>query len=305
VPYERISAHLKRAIIAAEDAKFVEHEGFDWEGIQKAMEKNQKKGRTVAGGSTISQQLAKNLFLAGTKSLFPQGRGGHHHADAGGGVDKRRIFEVYLNVIEWGNGVFGAEAAARHYYNIQCRPARPEQAARLAGMVPNPRYYDRLPNSLPRPCARCRPARPPQAGRGSGASPGDAAPRAGRGSLVHKQHIAELQKPSSTDAPGRRRLHPRGAAARRAPVVWELVKAERDGEILLEVSDAVRETPHRGDGPEELVAAAEQLDTDELADLAPDLPRKRSSRTSSSGSRRKSASSCAPRCPTRRIRSAR
>ena len=143
VPYERISPHLKRAIIAAEDAKFVDHEGFDWEGMQKALEKNQKKGRAVAGGSTISQQLAKNLFLTPTKSYFRKVEEAIITLMLEGLWSKRRIFEVYLNVIEWGNGVFGAEAAARHYYNTSAAQLGPEQAARLAGMVPNPRYYDR------------------------------------------------------------------------------------------------------------------------------------------------------------------
>ena len=143
VAYERISPHLKRAIIAAEDAKFVDHEGFDWEGMQKAMEKNQKKGLFVAGGSTISQQLAKNLFLTPTKSYFRKAEEAIITLMLEGLWSKRRIFEVYLNVIEWGNGVFGAEAAARHYYGLSAAQLGPEQAARLAGMVPNPRYYDR------------------------------------------------------------------------------------------------------------------------------------------------------------------
>jgi monofunctional biosynthetic peptidoglycan transglycosylase len=147
VPYERISPHLKRAIIAAEDAKFVDHEGFDWDGIQKALEKNQKKGRSVAGGSTISQQLAKNLFLTPTRSYFRKAEEAVITLMLETLWSKRRIFEVYLNVIEWGNGVFGAEAAARHYYGIGAAQLGPEQAARLAGMVPNPRFYDRNRNA--------------------------------------------------------------------------------------------------------------------------------------------------------------
>lgn len=143
VPYEKISPHLKRAIIASEDAKFVDHEGFDWEGMQKALEKNQKRGRFVAGGSTISQQLAKNLFLTPTKSYVRKVEEAIITLMLENLWSKRRIFEVYLNVIEWGNGVFGAEAAARHYYNLGAAQLGPEQAARLAGMVPNPRYYDR------------------------------------------------------------------------------------------------------------------------------------------------------------------
>ncbi|MDP3639304.1 MAG: monofunctional biosynthetic peptidoglycan transglycosylase [Azonexus sp.] len=147
LPYERISIHLKRAIIASEDAKFVDHEGFDWEGIQKAMEKNQKKGRFVAGGSTITQQLAKNLFLTPNKSYFRKVEEAIITLMLESLWSKQRIFEVYLNVIEWGNGVFGAEAAARHYYNISAAQLGPEQAARLAGMVPNPRFYDRNRNA--------------------------------------------------------------------------------------------------------------------------------------------------------------
>ena len=147
VPYERISIHLKRAIISAEDAKFVDHEGFDWEGMQKAVEKNQKKGRFAAGGSTISQQLAKNLFLTPTKSYFRKAEEAIITLMLENLWSKRRILEVYLNVIEWGNGVFGAEAAARHYYNASAAQLGPEQAARLAGMVPNPRYYDRNRNA--------------------------------------------------------------------------------------------------------------------------------------------------------------
>ncbi len=147
VPYERISPHLKRAIIASEDAKFVDHEGFDWDGIQKAMEKNQKRGRTVAGGSTISQQLAKNLFLTPTKSYFRKAEEAIITLMLENLWSKGRIFEVYLNVIEWGNGVFGAEAAARHDFGIGASQLGPEQAAKLAGMVPNPRYYDRNRNA--------------------------------------------------------------------------------------------------------------------------------------------------------------
>ncbi len=143
VPYSRISPHLKRAIIAAEDAKFVDHEGFDWEGMQKAMEKNQKKGRFVAGGSTISQQLAKNLFLSPSKSYFRKAEEAIITLMLESLWSKQRIFEVYLNVIEWGNGIFGAEAAARHYFGVGAAQLGPEQAARLAGMVPNPRFYDR------------------------------------------------------------------------------------------------------------------------------------------------------------------
>lgn len=147
VPYARISPHLKRALIAAEDARFVHHEGFDWDGIQRAIEKNQKRGKVVAGGSTISQQLAKNLFLTPDKSLPRKAQEALITLMIETCWDKARIFEVYLNVIEWGHGVFGAEAAARHYFGVDAARLGPEQAARLAGMVPSPRYYDRHRNA--------------------------------------------------------------------------------------------------------------------------------------------------------------
>jgi monofunctional biosynthetic peptidoglycan transglycosylase len=143
VPYDRISVHLKRAIVAAEDAHFVEHEGFDWEAIEKALEKNRTKGRVVMGGSTISQQLAKNLFLSGERSPWRKGQEAIITVMIERVMDKRRILEIYLNVIEWGEGVFGAEAAARHYFGTNAAALGPAQAARLAAMVPNPRYYDR------------------------------------------------------------------------------------------------------------------------------------------------------------------
>jgi monofunctional biosynthetic peptidoglycan transglycosylase len=143
VPYRKISDNLKRALIAAEDAKFVDHEGFDWEGIQLAYEKNLHKGKIVAGGSTISQQLAKNLFLSTKRTPWRKAEEALITVMMENMMDKERIFEIYLNVIEWGDGVFGAEAAAQHYYQISAAQLSTEQAARLAAMVSNPRYYDR------------------------------------------------------------------------------------------------------------------------------------------------------------------
>ncbi len=143
VPYASISGNLKRALIAAEDAKFVDHEGFDWEGIALAYEKNRKRGKIVAGGSTISQQLAKNLFLSTRRTPWRKAEEAVITVMLERIMDKRRIFEIYLNVIEWGNGVFGAEAAAQHYFGVNAAQLTPEQAARLAAMVPNPRFYDR------------------------------------------------------------------------------------------------------------------------------------------------------------------
>ncbi|NMG29186.1 monofunctional biosynthetic peptidoglycan transglycosylase [Aromatoleum evansii] len=143
VPYERISIHLKRAVIAAEDDSFVDHEGFDWEGIQRAMEKNQRKGRAVAGGSTISQQLAKNLFLSPARSYFRKAQEAVITVMIETVWSKRRILEVYLNVVEWGTGIFGCEAAARRYYGVPAGRLGPDEAARLAVMLPNPRKYEK------------------------------------------------------------------------------------------------------------------------------------------------------------------
>lgn len=141
VPYQRISGHLKRAIIAAEDAKFVSHNGFDWDGIQKAYEKNLREGEIVAGGSTITQQLAKNLFFSGERAWWRKAQEAVVAVMIETVMSKRRILEIYLNVIEWGDGVFGAEAAARHHYGTTAAGLSPEQAARLASVVPSPRRY--------------------------------------------------------------------------------------------------------------------------------------------------------------------
>jgi monofunctional biosynthetic peptidoglycan transglycosylase len=142
VDYERISGNLKRAIIASEDANFSGHEGIDWDALQKAYEKNNKRGRVVAGGSTITQQLAKNLFLSGERSYLRKGQEVVIAYMIEYWMDKERIFEIYLNVVEWGNGVFGAQAAARHYYGAPAANLSASQAARLAVMLPSPRFYD-------------------------------------------------------------------------------------------------------------------------------------------------------------------
>ena len=142
VPYERISNNLKRAIIASEDSNFSEHEGVDWDALQKAYEKNSKKQKVVAGGSTITQQLAKNLFLSGSRSYVRKGQELIITYMLESLMDKQRIFEIYLNVVEFGSGTFGAEAAARHYYRTSAARLNAGQAARLAVMLPNPRYYD-------------------------------------------------------------------------------------------------------------------------------------------------------------------
>lgn len=143
VDYEQIATALKRAVIVAEDARFAEHEGFDWEAMQRARERNQKRGRPVAGGSTITQQLAKNLFLSGERSYLRKGQEALITLMLEAILDKRRILEIYLNVAEWGEGIFGAEAAANHYYRVAAARLTNEQAARLAAMLPRPRYYDK------------------------------------------------------------------------------------------------------------------------------------------------------------------
>jgi monofunctional biosynthetic peptidoglycan transglycosylase len=147
VPYERISPNLKRAIIASEDARFLEHDGFDVEGIRRALEKNSRRGKVVAGGSTITQQLAKNLFLSPSRSYLRKGQEAIIAVMLEALLDKRRILELYLNVIEWGSGVFGAEAAARHYDGISAAQLSAAQAARLAAMAPSPRRFERNPRS--------------------------------------------------------------------------------------------------------------------------------------------------------------
>ena len=143
VPYNRISPNLKRAVIASEDANFSEHDGVDWQALQKAYEKNTKKHKVVGGGSTITQQLAKNLFLSGSRNYLRKGQEMVIAFMLETVMSKERILEIYLNVVEFGRGVFGAEAAARHYYGVTAANLNSAQAAKLAVMLPNPRFYDR------------------------------------------------------------------------------------------------------------------------------------------------------------------
>ncbi|MBP8173657.1 MAG: monofunctional biosynthetic peptidoglycan transglycosylase [Aeromonadaceae bacterium] len=141
VPYEKISRHAKRALLVAEDARFSEHDGFDWAGMRYAWQKNLKKGHIVAGGSTISQQLAKNLFLSASRTPWRKAEEALITVMLESFLDKQRIFELYLNVIEWGNGLFGIEAASRKYFHVHASQLSASQAAYLAAMVTNPRYY--------------------------------------------------------------------------------------------------------------------------------------------------------------------
>jgi monofunctional biosynthetic peptidoglycan transglycosylase len=143
VDYARVSPNLKRAVIASEDARFLSHDGVDWEAMEKAYEENLRRGRTTHGGSTISQQLAKNLFLSARRSYLRKVEEILITFMIEAAWDKRRILEVYLNVVEWGDGVYGAESAARHYFGVPASALDEDEAARLAAMLPSPRYFDR------------------------------------------------------------------------------------------------------------------------------------------------------------------
>lgn len=143
VEYAKISNHLKRAVVAAEDDRFMDHNGFDLRGIEQALKKNERRGKSVAGGSSITQQLAKNLFLSPSRSYIRKAEEAVITAMIEILWDKRRILEVYLNVVEWGNGVFGAEAAARHYYKVPAAQLGASASARMAVMLPNPRKYEK------------------------------------------------------------------------------------------------------------------------------------------------------------------
>jgi monofunctional biosynthetic peptidoglycan transglycosylase len=142
VPYEKISVNLKRAVVAAEDARFLDHEGFDWGAIQKAMDKNERSGKIVSGASTISQQLAKNLFLSGSRSWLRKGQEAMITWMLERTLSKQRILELYLNYAEWGDGgIFGVEAAARHHFGVTAANLTADQAAWLAVILPSPRRY--------------------------------------------------------------------------------------------------------------------------------------------------------------------
>jgi len=141
VPYNRISVRLKQAVIAAEDANFMSHSGFDWAAIEKAYERNRQEGEIVKGASTISQQLAKNLFLSAERAWWRKAQEAAITVMLEMLLSKRRILEIYLNVVEWGDGVYGAEAAARYHFGVLAAALSPEQAARLAAMLPSPRSY--------------------------------------------------------------------------------------------------------------------------------------------------------------------
>ncbi len=168
VPYAQISDHLKRAVIASEDGDFINHDGVEWEAIQKAWDKNAQaeeqaarraakvppgkpaptaKAPKIVGGSTITQQLAKNLLLSGERTLLRKGQEFVLTMALELLLSKQRILEIYLNHVEWGEGVFGAEAAAQHYFRKPASKLTAYEAARLAVMLPRPKYFEKLPNS--------------------------------------------------------------------------------------------------------------------------------------------------------------
>jgi monofunctional biosynthetic peptidoglycan transglycosylase len=142
VPLSNISPYLVKAVLIAEDDKFWSHEGFDYEAIQKAIEKDIKTKRFKFGGSTISQQLARNLYLSPAKNPLRKMREAIITWRMEKVLPKRRILELYLNLVEWGNGIFGVEAASRHYYGKPSSELTPQEAARLATVLPNPRKYN-------------------------------------------------------------------------------------------------------------------------------------------------------------------
>jgi monofunctional biosynthetic peptidoglycan transglycosylase len=142
IPMSRISPYLQRAVVATEDASFFQHEGFDWEGMKDAALYNIEAGEFKRGGSTITQQLAKNLYLSSERSLLRKAREALITRSLEHELTKTRILELYLNVAEWGNGIFGAEAAARHHFGKPAAGLTLEEAALLAAILPSPRRYD-------------------------------------------------------------------------------------------------------------------------------------------------------------------
>lgn len=142
-----ISPYLIKAVLIAEDDRFYMHEGFDIEGIKEAIKKDIKRGKLVAGGSTISQQLAKNLFLTPEKTFARKLKEALITWRLEKNLSKRRILELYLNVVEWGPGIFGAEAAANHYFGKSASDLTPEEAARLASVLPAPLRFNPISNS--------------------------------------------------------------------------------------------------------------------------------------------------------------
>ncbi|MDP2599222.1 MAG: monofunctional biosynthetic peptidoglycan transglycosylase [Deltaproteobacteria bacterium] len=147
VPYSQIAPALKEAVVVAEDGSFFLHSGFDWRALRDAFRKNMKKKKIVRGGSTITQQLAKNLYLSPSRNPLRKIRETLITMQLEQNLSKQRILEIYLNVIEWGEGVYGAEAAALHYFNTSASRLSGDQSAWLAAILPNPKFYEKRRNS--------------------------------------------------------------------------------------------------------------------------------------------------------------
>ena len=163
MPLREMGTALPRAVIASEDAGFVDHRGLEWEAIDKARERNERRGAAppgpglggpgarkperLMGGSTITQQLAKNLFLSGERTYWRKGQEAVITWALEATLSKSRILEIYLNSVEWGEGIYGAKAAAGHYFRVEPSRLEPLQAARLAVMLPAPRRFEKLPQS--------------------------------------------------------------------------------------------------------------------------------------------------------------
>ncbi|AEB86139.1 monofunctional biosynthetic peptidoglycan transglycosylase [Alicycliphilus denitrificans] len=158
LPYAQISDHLKRAVVTSEDDNFVNHDGVDWDAIERAWERNARaealaakapatRAPRIRGGSTITQQLAKNLLLSGERNYVRKGQEFVLTLLLEQLLSKRRILEIYLNSVEWGTGIFGAEAAAQHYFKKSARQLTAPEAARLAVMLPAPKRFEKTPNS--------------------------------------------------------------------------------------------------------------------------------------------------------------
>ncbi len=142
VPLDTIAPFLQQAVVIAEDDRFFDHPGFDWEAIKTAARTNWKRGEMAHGASTISQQLARNLFLSPNKSLWRKARELIIALKLERDLPKKRILELYLNVVEWGDCIYGAEAAARHYFGKPAAALTKHEAAWLAAILPQPRFYD-------------------------------------------------------------------------------------------------------------------------------------------------------------------
>jgi monofunctional glycosyltransferase len=199
VPYNRISVHLKRAVLVAEDSAFYQHDGLDYEQIKESIELNLEEGRMVRGASTITQQLAKNLYLSPSRNPIRKYKEVIITRRLEAALTKQRILELYLNLIEWGDGVFGCEAAARAYFGKSASALSPDEAALMAGAIINPRVY-----SPARPNARLR-RRQQLIGRRMGAvappSTGGAPAAADPAHTIKDQPKIEANVPSTSARP--------------------------------------------------------------------------------------------------------